>query len=168
MVGLWLGRNGPSSMTQSLRSTREDLWRSGGDAEGEYVVGTMGGIAAAEGECGRSRRCSGSADSDWIATLSKTSLDAPVPRASNAFIRAWSIEEGISVNRGCGWWVGVSLNKAARPFLLRRRHRQMSQPTSELFAVAGKSHTRQHSLPGGRILTSILLRLLPHPNGHRP
>jgi hypothetical protein len=39
----------------------------------------------AVGEYGRSRRCSGSG---WIATLSRTSLDAPVPRASNAFILA--------------------------------------------------------------------------------
>jgi len=53
-------RNGPSSMTQSLRSIREDLFRSEGDAEGEKLVGTIGGMDAAEGECGRSRRWSGS------------------------------------------------------------------------------------------------------------
>ena len=47
-------------MTQSLRSIREDFCRSEGDAEGEYVVGTIGGMDAVEGECGRSSRCSGS------------------------------------------------------------------------------------------------------------
>jgi hypothetical protein len=73
-------------MTQSLRSMRDVLCRSElGDAEGEYVVGTMGGMDAAEGEWGRSRRCSGSV---WMATLSRTSFDAPDPIASNAFILA--------------------------------------------------------------------------------
>jgi hypothetical protein len=40
---------------------------------------------AAEGVSGLSRRCSGS---ECIATLSSTSFDAPVPRASKAFILA--------------------------------------------------------------------------------
>jgi hypothetical protein len=76
---------------------REDLCCREGEAEGEYVVGTIGGMDAADGECGRSRRCSGS---EWIATLLRTSLDAPVPRASNAFILAWRVEGGISGNQG--------------------------------------------------------------------
>lgn len=60
VVGL-LAPNGPSSMTQSLRSRKDFLCRSElGDAGGEKVVGTMGGMDAAEGECGRSRRCSAS------------------------------------------------------------------------------------------------------------
>lgn len=83
-----LAASGPSSMTQSLRSMRDDLcWSELGDADGEYVVGLMGGMDATVGECGRSRRCSGSG-SEWTATLSSTCFDAPVPRASNAFILA--------------------------------------------------------------------------------
>ncbi len=39
----------------------------------------------AVGESGLSRRCSGS---EWIVTGSKTCLDAPIPRASKAFILA--------------------------------------------------------------------------------
>ena len=59
-------------------------------------MGAIGGIDAAEGECGRSRRwsCSGCC-SVWMATVSRTSFDAPDPIASNAFILAWSVEDGM-------------------------------------------------------------------------
>jgi len=53
VVVLQLGGNGASSMTQSLRSIREDLCRGEGDAEGECVVNTIEGVGATEGECGR-------------------------------------------------------------------------------------------------------------------
>jgi len=53
VVVLQLGGNGASSMTQSLRSIREDLCRGEGDAEREYVVGTIEGMDTAECECGR-------------------------------------------------------------------------------------------------------------------
>jgi hypothetical protein len=70
------------------------------------------------------------------------------------------------------WWERLNesvvrayrLNKAARPCVRRHHRRHMSQSTSELFAVAGKSHSPE----GGHLLTSIPLRLLSHPNGHRP
>ena len=44
----------------------------------------MGGIDGAVGESGLLRR----SGSGWIATVSKTFLDAPIPRASKAFILA--------------------------------------------------------------------------------
>jgi hypothetical protein len=153
-------------MTQSLRSTRDDLCGSEGDAEGEYVVGTIGGIDAAEGECGLSRRCSGWADSDWIATLSRISLDAPLPRASNAFIRAWSMEGGISGNRGLRLGAELVVRAYDRSTAVSGSSQFvaiMSQ-SSELFAVAGRSHTPEQ----GHRLTTIPSRLLSHPNGHRP
>lgn len=56
-------------------------------------MGAIVGMDAAEGECGRSRRWSGC--SVWMATVSRTSFDAPDPIASNAFILAWSVEDGM-------------------------------------------------------------------------
>lgn len=86
-----------------------------------------------EPESGLSRR----SGSGWIATVSKTCFDAPIPRASNAFILAWRVEGGITDDVRCSDDVG--LRHPVVPVLIETVSQSMSTDTaSELFAVAGR------------------------------
>ena len=85
-----------------------------------------------EPESGLSRR----SGSGCIATVSKTCFDAPIPRASNAFILAWRVEGGITNDLRCSDDVG--LTHPVVPVLIELYQSMYTDTASELFAVAGK------------------------------